>query len=112
VASRNDQLMIASGTKKRAFGWQSKMGVCNSYRTALKRNYELSVGYDKIAISWKEEHEKEYTDMLKLDINPNDRAAVDNYRKMIKSTPPHYQVIHTKGYYNIWNIYYLFLSKI
>ena len=51
----------------------------------------MSDAYDKVAVSWKEEHEKEYGDMLKLALNPHDKISVANYRET-NSTPTHYQV--------------------
>ncbi|XP_066925573.1 uncharacterized protein [Clytia hemisphaerica] len=38
VNCRNDQLFVAAGVKKRAFGWFNKLGVTNCYRTAVDVN--------------------------------------------------------------------------
>ena len=83
--------MIAGGTKKRAFGWQSKMGMSNSYRTGLKRNYEMSLDYDKLVVSWKEEHEKEYKDMLELALDPSNEISLKTFRQT-NPAQTHYQV--------------------
>jgi len=59
IATRNDQLLVAAGAKKRSFGWFTKMGICNSHRTALKRNYEMAVDYDKNIVVLKQAYEED-----------------------------------------------------
>lgn len=53
VTHRNDQLLIAAGVRKKVFGWFNKMGFCNSYKTALKKNKSLATNFDEKALSWK-----------------------------------------------------------
>ena len=60
VASRNDQLFVAAGVKKRAFSWFNKMGICNSYKTALKKNSDMGENFNEKALLWKNQHEQEY----------------------------------------------------
>ena len=70
---------MATGVKKRAFSWMNKMGICNSYKTALKRNHEMSVAHDKLVLEWKEQHESEY--------------VKENRDTTSRKEPAHYQVI-------------------
>ena len=58
IASRNDQLLLASGAKKVAFKWMNAMGWCNSYRTALEKNKKMVEGFAEDTLSWKDASEK------------------------------------------------------
>ena len=62
IASRNDQLLMAAGVKKRCFSWFYKMGLCNSYKTALKNNYNFAKDHDETVLLWKAEHEASFFD--------------------------------------------------
>lgn len=58
IAHRNDQLLIAAKTRKKAFGWFNMMGFSNSYKTALRMNKSLAADFDSKVLSWKEFVEK------------------------------------------------------
>ena len=58
VAHRNDQLLFAAGAKKKTFKWFNKMGLTNSYSTALRKNKQLSENYDSDVVKWKENIEQ------------------------------------------------------
>ena len=66
VAHRNDQLLIASGAKRKAFQWFNKMGFSNSYSTALRKNNQLALDRDAGAIQWKENVERIFERQNKL----------------------------------------------
>ena len=53
ICHRNDQLFFAAGIKRKCFKWFNRLGVTNSYRTALKKNKELADGYDEEVKEWK-----------------------------------------------------------
>ncbi|XP_066922838.1 uncharacterized protein [Clytia hemisphaerica] len=55
IAHRNNQLSVAAGVKKRAFQWFNKLGVTNSYTTALDKHKSLGIDFDKEFMRWKKE---------------------------------------------------------
>eukprot|EP00111_Clytia_hemisphaerica_P014501 TCONS_00042697-protein len=81
VASRNDQLLVAGGMKKRGFSWTNKLGVSNSYNTALKRNREMGDDYDREAKRWKASWEYEYSQMKLAGLDPANPDDVKTYRQ-------------------------------
>ena len=91
VATKNDQLFVAGGLKKRAFAWFNKTGVCNSYRTALRRNNDLSLNHDKVAVKWKEDHERQFKKMKLEGFNPFDKNEISQFQQS-NPAPEGYQV--------------------
>ena len=87
IAARNDQLLIATGAKKRSFGWFTKMGICNSYNsTALKRNSEMAVDHDKNIVILKQAHEEDFKAMK--DISEANNISMDEAEKLRRETHP------------------------
>lgn len=80
VASRNDQLLVAGGLKKRGFGWFNKFGTNNTYGTALKRNREMGEDYDREAKRWKSSWEHEHQQMKAEGLDPSNPVDVTTYR--------------------------------
>ena len=58
ISHRNDQLFIAAGVKKKAFKWFNKMGVTNSYKTALNKHKSFTTNHDEDVLKWKKSIEK------------------------------------------------------
>ena len=92
VTSRNDQLLFAGGMKKKGFAWFQKLGLNNSYQTALKRNSEMAKDYDKKALDWKRAIEKEHHDMVMAGLDPSNKEDLKSYQK-IHGRPSTYQVM-------------------
>lgn len=91
---------MAGGLKKRSFGWFNKMGLSNSYRTALRRNGELAKDHDSTVIQWKEAHETEFKKMKTDGLDYYDKDDLKNFRET-NPQPPNYQVIN---YFNVLKI--------
>lgn len=86
---------MAAGVKKRAFSWFNKMGVCNSYPTALKKNLELSKDHDHIALQWKKQHETAHLEQLEISKKQNISFAEAKLKyEETKENLPHYQVVN------------------
>ena len=70
VAHRNDQLLFAAGAKKKSFQWFNKMGISNSYSTALRKNKKLAENHDADAIGWRKnaEHDQDNADEYQVRI--------------------------------------------
>ena len=90
--SRNDQLFIACGAKKPAFAWFNKMGVTNSYITALKKNDAMSNNFDEKVKQWKKEHEEEDKKMKDENFDLGNKSDVADYRINNLTPATHYQV--------------------
>lgn len=58
LAHRNDQLLIAGRTTRRVFKWFNKIGLTNSYSTAITKNKKLAENHDEEVKSWKKKIEK------------------------------------------------------
>ena len=91
VNCRNDQLLVAAGAKKRAFGWFNKMCITNSYNTALKKNDEMTKDFDKAVVEWKKAHENEYKAMKSVNLDPKNKEHVEQFG-LTHPKPPDYQV--------------------
>jgi len=94
VTTRNDQLFIASGTRKRGFALFNKPGVTNSYATALRKNTELAENHDAPVLKWKEEHEQEHREIKKM-IEENGELTYNearSIRRLNHEAPTEYQV--------------------
>lgn len=91
VNCRNDQLFVAAGVKKRAFGWFNKLGVTNCYRTAVDVNGGMAKDFDKVVLAWKKAQEDEYKGMKAEGLDPKNKDHVKEYRKT-HPTPPGYLV--------------------
>lgn len=58
MAHRNDQLLIAAGVKKRCLKLMNKLGLTNSYKTALLKNKQLATNHDTQVKEWKKQIEE------------------------------------------------------
>jgi len=84
-------LFVASGAKKRAYGWFNKLGITNSYQTALNKNGEMSKDFDKAVLNWRTAQENEYKGMKSEDLDPKNKEHVAQYRTT-HPKPPDYAV--------------------
>lgn len=79
-------MLITAGISKRSFGWFNKMGLSNSYCTALKRNGDFGVNYDEKAMQWKHEIEKDYAEIE--NISKNQKISFHEAEKIRRLTKP------------------------
>lgn len=102
VTHRNDQLLMAAGAKKKAFSWFNKMGLTNSYTTALKKNKLFSEGHDELVSQWKKEIEL----LSGTDANPPEYQIVGEnidfeVTAKYQGTNRHNQSLHWFHYYAV-----------
>lgn len=82
VTHRNDQLMIAAGLKRSYFKIFMQAGICNSYRTAMRKNKQFTENFDGEVIMWKQEREKHHAE-LEI-VSTMSSVALQKHQKQIK----------------------------